>query len=123
MARFILSIINNSGAAVNGIAPGVPPLWITTLTTPIANGGHGTVNIVVPDPPPAGPPTTAVVRYSQAAGGIWQLLMTNPGPGGVAPNAAGAYIAPPAGHGVAIAPGPCPPGSPVGSIFYNVTFT
>ncbi|MDB9426399.1 hypothetical protein PN437_16135 [Microcystis aeruginosa CS-564/01] len=123
MARFILSIINNSGAAVNGIAPGVPPAWITTLTSPIANAGPGTVNINVPPPPPAGPPTTAVVRYSQAAGGIWQLLMTDPGPGVVAPNAAGSYTAPPAGHGVAIAPGPCPAGSPPGSICYNVVFT
>jgi|688.fasta_scaffold171224_1 hypothetical protein len=123
MARFILSIINNSGAAVNGIAPGVPPAWITNLTTPIANGGNGTVNITVPDPPPGGPPTPAVVRYSQAAGGIWQLLMVNPGPGGVAPNATGSYTPPPAGHNVAIAPGPCPAGSPAGSICYNVTFT
>lgn len=107
MARFILTIINNTGAAINGSAPGVSPTWINNLTTPIANGGIGIVNINIPDPAPGTPPPTAIVRYTQAAGGRWQLLMTNPGGGGV-PNASGSYTPPPAGHAVAIAPGPCP---------------
>jgi hypothetical protein len=125
MARFILTINNASGALVNGISP-APPGWIATLTTPILPGAFGTVDIDVPNPAPGGHPVTAIVQYSQAAGGIWRLLMTNPGPGPVAPNANGAYVPPPApppAHAVAIALGPCPVGAPAGAICYNVTFT